>query len=193
MQTSSLDQNNDNIPQKSESELLDHIYQYQKSKRQQIWRKTIIIFALLTILSAASWQGYIYSKHQHLVGMVPQSIRQNINFPIYLPTQSNSSPNQQSFNYSSGVLIFTAGSNDMQLTIMQQQRSADFELGKFSVGEGLTEIKELTINGNKVLQGKLNGHSIGIVDTGQSIVTMTSIATVSSETMAAIIKSLQKI
>lgn len=165
----------------------------QDGKRRRTWIKLAAGLSILAVAISVVWLGIIYFSHVQLSRQVPITIRQNIDFPVYLPALSDFPPDQQSFNYSNGVLFFQAGSKNAQVTFAEQRKTTDFDLGKFSTAQGLTGMKQLTINNNSVLLGKVHELNIGIIDTGETIVTITSVSNQPSSSIESIVRSLQQV
>ncbi len=180
-------------PRVDRTELLEELNRLQKAQKKRRWRRITLLLLVLVLLASGGWYGVGYYQHRQLTNQFPASIRQSVKFPVYLPSQPQFQPDKQSFNYSNGILQYQAGSSDARVTITQQKKPADFDLSKFSTGEGLTNKNELTINGNKVLLGTVRGFSIAIMDTGQTIVTITSTSAQSSATIESVVRSLQKV
>jgi hypothetical protein len=174
-------------------ELLEQFYQYQKAKRHRGWRISGTVLFGLLLVAFASWQTIGYYQRRQLSNQIPVAIRQDVDFPVYLPTSSEFRPDPQSFDYSSGVLLFQAKLVGTQLTIAEQKKTPEFDLSKFSTAQGLTDTKQLSIDGSSALLGKVRGHNIAIVDTGKTIVTITSTSTQPTETLELIVRSLQKV
>ncbi len=174
-------------------ELFEQHYQYQKARRYRGLLKFAAIVLIGFAIASAMALGYICYSRLQLSSQIPQTLRDNIDFPVYLPGQSKFRSEEPSFKYSNGILLFLAGSKDDPLTVSEQKVPADFDLSKFSTGEGLTETTELTVHGHRVLLGKVHGLNIAIIDTGQTIVTITSAAAQPSATIESIVRSLQKI
>jgi len=175
------------------SELFEQHYQYQKARRYRGRLKFAAIALIGFAIASAMALGYIYYARFELSRQIPMAIRDNIDFPVYLPGQSKFQSDENSFKYSNGILLFLAGSKDNPLTVSEQKMPADFDLSKFSTGEGLTETTELTVHGHNALIGKLHGLNIAIMATDQTMVTVTSAAAQPSATIESIVRSLQKI
>lgn len=180
-------------PNKDVPKALLHEKKLQNSlKKTKFWRRAAIILLATLTVGLAGWQGYKVYQRRQFVNQIPQSIRERVDFPIYLPASPKFVPDKQSFSYSGGVLLFVAG-NDARLTFAEQQKPASFDLSKFSAGVGLEGPKQLTVKEYTVLLGNLKGMSIAVVDTGQTIVTITGGTSEPYGSMEAVIQSLRKI
>jgi len=175
------------------TDLFEHHSRSQEGNRRRGWTKLAASLVIVAVAISVAWIGNRYFSHLQLSRQVPTAIRQNIDFPVYLPAESKFQPDKQSFSYSQGVLFFQAGSNSTQVTFAEQRKTTDFDLAKFSTAQGLTGMKQLTINNNAVLLGKVHGLNIGIIDTGETIVTITSASNQPSSSIESIVRSIQQV
>jgi len=174
-------------------ELLEQHYQYQKAKRRREGLRFAAVILAVVGVTSGTWLGYEYFTHAQFAMQIPSAIRDDVDFPIYLPERASYLADGHSFTYSNGILLFQAGAPTAPLTIAEQSKATNFDLSKFSTAQGLTDTRQLIIGTDAVLFGQLHGLNIAIVDTGQTIVTITTAATQSSTTIEPAVRSLQKL
>ena len=183
---------NDSFGSDVNAELLIKFSQVQKTRQRHNRRIALVILLVVATLAASGWQATKYYQRQKILNQIPSQVHAQADFPIYLPSMHKTGLNLSSFDYSNGVLFFAANTQDYSLNFTEQKQPLSFELSKFSTDEGLTQTKEITINNHRTLLGKVLGRSIAIVDTGQTVVTITSKSYVTIETIEAVVRSLQK-
>ncbi len=134
--------------------------------------KRLVWFAVCFVLSAfVSFLGLQYFQKQKIVSQVPLSIRESVSYPIYIPRS-----NIYSSTYISSAGIFSGKIKvgQSQITLTEQQRPAEFELAKFISYDQLVGGRQLVINGNQALTGRVRLMNIAVMDTGKTIITLIS-------------------
>jgi hypothetical protein len=177
--------------QPSETDLLEKLDRYQSAKKRKARKSAALALIILTFLAATVWSGYSWIQHRQLTARVPANIREEAGFPIYMPSENKIRPEPKTFDYSNGVILFTAVAGNTRFTISEQQKPAEFDLSKFSTAQGLSNAKEVTLKSGQALIGTVHGLSIGIIDTGKTIITIT--CPDSNADMESVLKSFEKI
>ena len=153
----------------------------------------LLLFIMLGILVTGSLILFGYKQYEHskLSKTIPISIRQNVDFPIFVPVSSNTKVDNQTFDYSNGILQFTVQNSDEQLRFSQQKKTPEFDISKFAGGIQITGVKQLALANGQLVIGSIQGRTIAIMDTGKTIITLTG--TQSSSSAELVMRSLQKL
>ena len=151
----------------------------------------VIIFISILILSVGGWLTKGYYQHQQIVKQVPEYVRQSVNFGLYVPKKSVAKVNVRSFDYSLGVLQFSADYSGIQLRFAEQKKTQEFDINKFAGGIQITGVRQLTIPQGQVVIGSIQGQEIAIMDTGNTIITLTGNQSQSSA--ETVLRTLQKL
>lgn len=145
-----------------------------KKHRKLVWLVCIAAIVLLTSLAVLGKS--IYSTQQ-LKKQIPASVQTKVTFALYIAPASKLKTDKSSFNYTNDVLQFLGTiKNGDQVSISQQKKpiGTDFDLGKFLTSEGLSGGRQFSVNAGSSLIGNLRGRAICIIDTGKTIITITS-------------------
>lgn len=133
----------------------------------------LTIFGLV-ILGVAAWFGYSYYQKQQFVGQVPSTIRQNVNFPIYLPRSDEVAVNRESISYSSGIFQYTASVKNVPVVVTEQPKTSGFDINKFATSQTLSGAQQSNIAIGALLSATLSERPLHIIDTDETIITITS-------------------
>jgi hypothetical protein len=149
---------------------------YRQLKKRRKWPVIAgaIVFALALLTMTACYGYGAYTKRQ-FVNQVPASIRKQVTFPIYLPKDKKTEVKPESIMYSNSVFQYTAVADGVSILVSQQAKTKEFELSKFATSDSLTGSSQTTIGIGSQLTGSLRGRYISIIDTGDTIITTTSI------------------
>lgn len=151
----------------------DDGYRYIRVRKVNKSHKKMLIFTAVCVALTASagFVGLKYYQKQQFTSQVPQAILQSANFPIYTPKSNDDAP---AYTYSDGILSGTIKIGQSKITLTEQVRPADFELSKFISYDQLVGGRQLKINGNQALLGKVRQMNIAVMDTGKTIITLIS-------------------
>ena len=145
--------------------------QPKNHKRLLIGALSIIFITLLAVAGLWSWH-YIQTKK--IKDQIPISIQNTVNFSIYIPAKKDYSVLANSFIYDNDILQFKIKNDDEAIQFSQQIKSGDFDLSKFASGIGISNAEQSTVNAGKILYGKVGNFTIAIIDTKETIITITS-------------------
>jgi len=161
----------------------------QKPRRRII--VVIIIVITVLILGAGGWIAKGYYQHQQVVKQVPEDVLTSVDFGLFLPKKSVANINAESFDYSLGVVQFTANYSGAQLQFAEQKKTPEFDISKFAGGIQISGVRQLTIPQGQVVIGSIQDKEIAIMDTGGTIITLTG--SKSSNSAELVMRSLQKL
>lgn len=145
----------------------------QKNKASKTKVFVVIGLIIVLLLSVLGWFGYGYFASQQLVKSVPSNIRSDVSFAIYMPTLDTLKPIDGSFTYSAGILQFNAGQSSI-VNISQQEKTKGFDLAKFGTSENLIGSQQLQLPYGNAITGEIAGRNIAIIETEETIITITS-------------------
>lgn len=132
--------------------------------------------ALLLLGIAAA--ALIVVPDQRLRGLMPESVREEVDFPILIAAEWDDAPlKKDSVRYSSGALFFDYGDANDTVTITEQKRADTFNLDEFADSKGLTAAQKIDTKWGKALSGTSGNRKIIILDTDRTLVIVLSSAT----------------
>ena len=144
-------------------------------------RKHILIAGLCCLL-AVGFGGWFVAQRQasrQFADRLPAAIRQEMDFPVYLPKTSDTIVGDPT--YSSGTLLLTVTSAGASYVVSEQAQDNNFDLNKFKTGEGLAQADDFALPIGKAIGGELQGRQIVIIAAGKSIITITASGNISTD------------
>ena len=170
-------------------EPLEQPRRLQKSQKNYKVLSICLIVIILVMLVAGGWMIMSNkSSQKQTLTVVPQSVLDSVEFPLYYPAQlpkdfRTSSPPQAQ----NGIVTFNyIYQDDKQLIMTQQARP--------KLMEEVKKTKEITLPFGKSYIADLNGRTAGIVVTDKTLVIITSSTkTIDSDKLETFIRSLEKI
>lgn len=126
--------------------------------------------------------GWFIAQHlakQQFADRLPATIRQEVDFPVYLPKTSDTIVGDPT--YSSGTLLLTVTSAGNRYVVSEQAQDNNFDLNKFKTGEGLAQADDFALPIGKAIGGELLGRQIVIVAANKSIITITASGNISTD------------
>lgn len=158
------------------AELLEQLYQYQKTKRRRTWRKLGTALLITTLTALVVWQGYVYYQRQQLLNQIPISIRKTVNFPIYVPGKVKIEPTTAS--YSNGIFIYqtvpSTTTDGGEYTVSEQPKPLGFDASKYKTSQGLTETEEINLPIGLAISGKVLNRAVFILVTDKTLISIVS-------------------
>ncbi len=128
---------------------------------------------MLSVLGV--WLGNSYYLQQQLVSKVPETVRNEVDFPIYIPASENLYPDEGSFTFTDGVLIFKAG-GEKELIFSEQKRSAKLSLAGIEASRQLVQVQKIQTKLGQGLIGASHGKRILILETSETLISIIAVS-----------------
>ena len=151
---------------------------------------SVIISLFLILLGVVTWFGFENYKVKNILTTIPYSIRQQVKYPILMPDNASKSIDRKTFAYANDIFQYVIIADDVSLTIFQQSKPKSFDLTGYSKSDNLSgAIIKPTSFGN-LLIGKVSNYKVAILETEETIVTISTTEEVSNDKLLAIVNSL---
>lgn len=183
-------------PQNSQkaADLAVEVHKIQKLQRYKSLKKFALISIGLIILTLLTTVLMNYIQHKQITDRVPAEIRQDLTFPLYIPSSATIQVKPQSFTKSQGIVSFQLTFKNNEFTVSAQEKPNGFELGNYVNGVGISQGREVGTANGKALVGQVMGRSIAILASESTLTTITGSgsSTVSPEELEILLKDLKK-
>jgi hypothetical protein len=136
-------------------------------------RKISFILVIIAFISIGGWLSFANYRQQQLINKVPASIRESVDFPIYVPSHDYQIE-AQSYTKSNGVVNFKVTENGNIFLFTEQSLPNNFDLSRYVNGIGISEPKEMNVPSGKALIGEVLNRKVLIISSPNTLITITS-------------------